>query len=46
LKKEKSVFELIEGDYVVKAYYSFSYEDCLFFVQEYIKGGDFGKVLL
>lgn len=25
LQKEKNVFEVIEGDYVVKAYYSFAY---------------------
>ena len=45
LKTEKSVFAVLEGDFVAKAYYSFSYRNCLFFVLEYVKGGDFGKIL-
>jgi serine/threonine protein kinase len=46
LQKEKNVLQVIEGDFVVKAYYSFAYQECLFFVQEFLKGGDFGKILL
>lgn len=45
LQTEKNVFAVIDGDFVVNAYYSFSYYDCLFFVQEFIRGGDFSKIL-
>lgn len=45
LRAEKNVFELLEGDYVVKAYYSFIQDGYLFFLLEYMKGGDFGTVL-
>jgi hypothetical protein len=38
LKAEKNVFELLEGDYVVKAFYSFTAENYLFFLLEYMKG--------
>lgn len=41
LRAEKNVFEILEGDFVVKAYYSFLQENCLFFLLEYMKGGDF-----
>ncbi|EGR32878.1 protein kinase domain protein [Ichthyophthirius multifiliis] len=45
LKSERNVFELITGDWVVKAFYSFSHENYLCFVQEYMMGGDFMKIL-
>jgi serine/threonine protein kinase len=45
LKAEKNVFELLEGDFVVKAFYSFTSENYLFFLLEYMKGGDFGQIL-
>jgi serine/threonine protein kinase len=32
LLSEKSVYAVIDGDFVVKAYYSFAFSDCLFFV--------------
>ena len=38
LKAEKNVFELLEGDFVVKAFYSFTSENYLFFLLEYMKG--------
>jgi hypothetical protein len=38
LKVEKNVFEILEGDFVVKAYYSFIEEHYLFFLQEYMEG--------
>ena len=38
LKAERNVFELLEGEFVVKAYYSFTYENYLFFLLEYMKG--------
>lgn len=38
LKAEKNVFELLEGDFVVKAFYSFINDHYLFFLLEYMKG--------
>lgn len=38
LKAEKNVFELLEGDFVVKAFYSFIENNYLFFLLEYMKG--------
>lgn len=38
LQKEKSIFEVIEGDFVAKAFYSFTSGECVFFVLEYLKG--------
>ena len=45
LKAEKDVFSIIEGDFIAKAYYSFSQADCLFYLLEYVKGGDFDRIL-
>ena len=45
LVNEKSILEVIEGDFVVQAYYSFSQDDCLFFVLEYLEGGSLGNIL-
>ncbi len=45
LKAERNVFELLDGEFVVKAYYSFTYENYLFFLLEYMKGGDFASIL-
>lgn len=45
LKAESTIFSVLEGDFVAKAYYSFSHSDCLFYVLEYVKGGDFDKIL-
>lgn len=45
LKSERNVFEIIEGDYVVKAFYSFFHNNYLCFVQEYMMGGDFSNIL-
>lgn len=39
------MFEIITGDYVVKAFYSFTHENYLCFVQEYMVGGDFVQIL-
>lgn len=36
---------MIEGDFVAKAYYSFSQADCLFYTMEYVRGGDFDSIL-
>lgn len=45
LKAEKNVFEIIAGEYVVKAFYSFVEHNCLFFVLDYMSGGDLDAVL-
>jgi serine/threonine protein kinase len=45
LKAERNIFEILTGDFVVKAYYSFSQEQYLCFVLEYIIGGDFANIL-
>lgn len=45
LQSEKNVFEVITGDWVVKAFYSFVHENYLCFVLEYMMGGDFNKIL-
>lgn len=45
LKAERNIFEILQGDFVVKAYYSFSHEQYVCFVQEYMIGGDFGNIL-
>jgi hypothetical protein len=38
LRAERNVFELLEGEFVVKAYYSFTHENYLFFLLEYMGG--------
>lgn len=45
LKKERTVFEKIKGDYVVKAFWTFTYKSYLCFVMEYMIGGDFAAIL-
>ncbi|EGR28176.1 hypothetical protein IMG5_181050 [Ichthyophthirius multifiliis] len=45
LISEKNVFELISGDWVVKAFYSFTHENYICFVLEYMMGGDFCRIL-
>ncbi|KAL4446078.1 hypothetical protein ABPG74_021617 [Tetrahymena malaccensis] len=45
LQSERNVFEIITGDYVVKAFYSFVHETYLCFVLEYMVGGDFTHIL-
>ncbi len=39
------MFEIIEGDYVVKAFYSFIHENYLIFILEFLSGGDFESLL-
>ncbi|CAD8094297.1 unnamed protein product [Paramecium sonneborni] len=46
LKQERNILEILTGDYVVKAYYSFQHESSLCFAQEYMIGGDFSKILI
>ncbi|CAD8046530.1 unnamed protein product [Paramecium primaurelia] len=45
LKAERNSLEILSGEFVVKAYFSFSHEQYLCFVQEYIIGGDFSHIL-
>ncbi|EGR27101.1 hypothetical protein IMG5_201230 [Ichthyophthirius multifiliis] len=45
LKAESDIFEILTGEYVVKAIYSFQFENYLFFVLDYISGGDFRLLL-
>ncbi|CAD8097849.1 unnamed protein product [Paramecium sonneborni] len=46
LKQERNIFEILSGEYVVKAYYSFQHGSSLCFVQELLIGGDFSKILI
>ena len=45
LQAERNIFEIISGDFVVKAFYSFTYKNYLCFVLEYMVGGDFNQIL-
>ncbi|CAD8109445.1 unnamed protein product [Paramecium sonneborni] len=45
LKAERNIFEILTGDFVVKAYYSFVHDHYYCFVQEYMVGGDFSNIL-
>ena len=45
LRNEHNIFEKITGNYLVKAFYSFTFENFLCYVMEYIPGGDFSQIL-
>lgn len=45
LKKENDILSKVQGDYVVKAVYSFTYESYICFVMEYMIGGDLGSII-
>lgn len=45
LQKERAVFGKIQGDFVVKAFWTFTYNSYLCFVMEYMIGGDFASIL-
>lgn len=45
LKKENQIFKLVDGDFVVKALFTFTYEIYICFVMEYMLGGDLGSLL-
>ena len=45
LKKENQIFKLVDGDFVVKAVFTLTYEIYICFVMEYMLGGDLGSVL-
>ncbi|CAD8058435.1 unnamed protein product [Paramecium primaurelia] len=45
LKAERNIFEILNSNFVVKAYFSFVHEQYLCFVQEYMMGGDLASIL-
>lgn len=45
LQAERAVFGVVEGDFVVKALWTFKHNSFLCFVMELMKGGDFQGVL-
>lgn len=45
MKAENDAFEILNGDFVVKAHYSFTAGPLMVFVMEYLRGGDFSKIL-
>lgn len=45
LQNERDIFGIVQGDFVVKAAYTFSHESYLCFVMEYMIGGDLGAVM-
>ncbi|KAL4486381.1 hypothetical protein ABPG72_007167 [Tetrahymena utriculariae] len=45
LKKENEILSKVQGDYVVKAVYTFTHESYICFVMEYMIGGDLGSII-
>ena len=45
IQREVNIMKNLNTDYVVKLYYSFQNELHLFFVMEYMNGGDLGSLL-
>ena len=45
IQSEVSIMSNLNNDYVVKLYYTFQNDRYLFFVMEYMNGGDFGNLL-
>lgn len=45
IRSEIEIMRSMNSDYTVKLYYSFQNEDYLFFVMDYMNGGDLGNVL-
>lgn len=45
LKTESKIFDCISSDFVVNAFFKFTYETFICFVMEYMNGGDFGHLL-
>ena len=42
---EINILRNLDSEYVVKLYYSFQSEDYLYFVMDFMNGGDFGNLL-
>ncbi len=45
IRSEVSIMRSVNSDYIVKLYYSFQNDNYLFFVMEYMNGGDLGNLL-
>ena len=45
LQNEKNILALVEGDFVVKPYFTFKHENFICFCTEYLTGGDLAKLL-
>ena len=45
VQREVDIMKNLNTDYVVKLYYSFQNETNLFFVMDYMNGGDLGSLL-
>ncbi len=45
LKAERDIYKVIKGDYVVKALWTFNYQNYICFVLEYMVGGDISNLL-
>jgi serine/threonine protein kinase len=45
LYNEKNILNMIYGDHVVKAYFTFTHKNYVIFVMEFMPGGDFSDIL-
>jgi len=45
LEAEQGIYEVLQGDFVVKAVYTFEHDNYICFVTEFMVGGDFNKIL-
>jgi len=45
LKAENDIYKVLQGDYVVKAYWTFHYQNYICFVLEFMSGGDLASLL-
>ena len=45
IENEKKILNIVNNDYIVKCYYSFSDGDSIYFVMEYLNGGDLSHLL-
>lgn len=45
IEAESAVYNVVKGEFVVKALFKFTHETFICFVMEYMKGGDFSTIL-
>jgi len=45
LEAEQGIYEVLQGDFVVKAVYTFEHDSFICFVTEFMVGGDFNSIL-
>lgn len=45
LKRERDIFGLLKGEFVVQAVFTFTHQSYVCFVMEYMYGGDIGSLL-